>query len=88
MRLDRKRTYFIGYTIFIYQTIKTPDMVMGFCILIFLPLTKRRLTVSTIRPATLYGSALEAGLLSSNRFQPFSTVMIGILIDAPLSETP
>ena len=46
------------------------------------------LTVWIILPAILYGSPLEAGLRSSNHpFQPFSTVMIGIRIDAPLSDT-
>ena len=47
------------------------------------------LVVDTITDAILYGSPLEAGLLSSNLpTQPSSTVPIGILIDAPLSETP
>ena len=42
-----------------------------------------------ILAAILYGSPFEAGRLSSNHpFHPFSTVMIGILIEAPLSETP
>ena len=46
-------------------------------------------TVFIILPAILYGSPLDAGLLSSSQpFQPFSTVIIGILIDAPLSDTP
>ena len=46
-------------------------------------------TVLIILPAILYGSPLEAGLLSSNQpFQPFSTVIIGIRIEAPLSEIP
>lgn len=46
-------------------------------------------TVLMILPAILYGSPLDAGLLSSNQpFQPFSTVMIGIRIEAPLSEMP
>lgn len=46
-------------------------------------------TVVIILAATLYGSALEAGLLSSNHpFHPFSTVRIGIRMEAPLSETP
>ena len=45
-------------------------------------------TVLIILPAILYGSPFDAGLLSSNQpFHPFSTVMIGILIDAPLSDT-
>jgi hypothetical protein len=47
------------------------------------------LTVVTILPAILYGSPLEAGLLSSSHpFHPFSTVMIGMRMDAPLSEMP
>ena len=47
------------------------------------------LTVLIIAAATLYGSAFEAGLLSSNHpFHPLSTVAIGILIEAPLSEIP
>jgi len=46
-------------------------------------------TVFIILPAILYGSPFDAGLLSSSQpFHPFSTVMIGILIDAPLSDTP
>ena len=46
-------------------------------------------TVFIILPAILYGSPLDAGLLSSNQpFHPFSTVIIGILIEAPLSEIP
>ena len=45
--------------------------------------------VETITEAILYGSPFEAGLLSSSLpFHPSSTVPIGILIDAPLSETP
>ena len=47
------------------------------------------LTVLTILAAILYGSAFDAGLLSSNQpFQPCSTVIIGILMEAPLSEIP
>ena len=47
------------------------------------------LTVLIILPAILYGSPLEAGLLSSSQpFQPFSTVIIGIRIEAPRSDTP
>lgn len=47
------------------------------------------LTVVMIALATMYGSALEAGRRSSSQpFQPFSTVPIGIRIDAPRSETP
>src|SRR5690606_19631806 len=47
------------------------------------------LTVLMIRAATLYGSAEEFGLRSSRYpFQPFSTVLIGIRIDAPRSEIP
>ena len=46
-------------------------------------------TVLMIRAAILYGSPLEAGRRSSNHpFHPFSTVIIGILIDAPRSDTP
>ena len=47
------------------------------------------LTVLIILAAILYGSPFDAGLLSSSQpFHPFSTVRTGILIDAPLSETP
>jgi hypothetical protein len=47
------------------------------------------LTVLIILAAILYGSPLEAGRLSSNHpFHPFSTVIIGIRIDAPLSDIP
>ena len=46
-------------------------------------------TVLIIRAAILYGSPFEAGRRSSNHpFQPFSTVIIGIRIDAPRSDTP
>src|SRR5688572_11786346 len=42
-----------------------------------------------MRAATLYGSAAEFGLRSSSQpFHPFSTVAIGIRIEAPRSETP
>ena len=42
-----------------------------------------------ILAAILYGSPLEAGRRSSSQpFQPFSTAIIGIRIEAPLSETP
>ena len=47
------------------------------------------LIVEIITEAILYGSPLDEGLLSSNLpFQPSSTVEIGILIDAPLSDIP
>ena len=45
--------------------------------------------VEIITEAILYGSPLDAGLLSSNLpFHPSSSVPIGILIDAPLSDIP
>ena len=47
------------------------------------------LLVEIITAAILYGSPFEAGRRSSSLpFQPSSIVPIGILIDAPLSETP
>ena len=47
------------------------------------------LTVFIIRPAILYGSPFDAGLRSSSQpFQPFSTAIIGMRIEAPLSDIP
>ncbi len=50
---------------------------------------KADFTVLIILAAILYGSPLDAGLLSSKYpFQPFLTVNNGIRIEHPLSDTP